>query len=111
LDETLDKDPGDFDDGVLQSMLGMAGIEGTALPGRMAEINEVLNALPVPLRERVLVTYLNELFRRPEVPMSPESDLTRPADRVTTMSLPWPATQRPERPKPAGFWRPRGGSR
>lgn len=46
---------------------GEAGIEGTALPGRMAEINEALNALPVPLRERVLVTYLNELFRRPEV--------------------------------------------
>ncbi len=32
-----------------------------------AEINEVLNTLPVPLRERVIVTYLNELFRRPEV--------------------------------------------
>ena len=35
------------------------------LPGRMAEINEVLNALPVPLRERLLIEYLNELFRRP----------------------------------------------
>jgi sphinganine-1-phosphate aldolase len=61
-------DPDDFDDGALKGMLGMAGIEGTALPGRMAEINEVLNALPVPLRERILVTYLNELFRRPGGP-------------------------------------------
>lgn len=59
-------DPRDLDDSVLQGMLGMAGIEGTTLPGRMAEINEVLNALPVPLRERLLVMYLNELFRRPE---------------------------------------------
>jgi hypothetical protein len=31
----------------------------------MAEINEVLNALPVPLRERLLVEYLNGLFRQP----------------------------------------------
>jgi glutamate/tyrosine decarboxylase-like PLP-dependent enzyme len=45
--------------------LAMAGISGSGLPGRMAEINEVLNALPVPLRERLLVEYLNELFRRP----------------------------------------------
>jgi glutamate/tyrosine decarboxylase-like PLP-dependent enzyme len=47
----------------IQGMLGMAGVEGTSLPGRMAEINEVLNALPVPLRERLLVEYLNELYR------------------------------------------------
>jgi sphinganine-1-phosphate aldolase len=59
-------DPRDLDDSVLQGMLGMAGIEGTALPEHMAEINEVLNALPVPLRERILVTYLNELFGPPE---------------------------------------------
>jgi glutamate/tyrosine decarboxylase-like PLP-dependent enzyme len=44
-------------------LLGMAGVQGTALPGRMAEINEVLNALPVALRERLLVEYLNELYR------------------------------------------------
>ncbi len=43
--------------------LSMAGVEGTSLPGRMAEINEVLNALPVPLRERLLVEYLNLLYR------------------------------------------------
>ena len=29
----------------------------------MAEINEVLNALPVPLRERLLVEYLNVLYQ------------------------------------------------
>jgi len=30
---------------------------------RMAEINEVLNALPVELRERLLIEFTNELFR------------------------------------------------
>jgi len=44
-------------------MLGMAGIQGTALPGRMAEINEIMNALSPALRERLLVEYANELFR------------------------------------------------
>jgi glutamate/tyrosine decarboxylase-like PLP-dependent enzyme len=47
-------------------LVGMAGVQGTALPGRMAGINEVLNALPVPLRERLLVEYLNELSRQPD---------------------------------------------
>jgi glutamate/tyrosine decarboxylase-like PLP-dependent enzyme len=58
--------PEDLDENVFQGLLGMAGVQGTSIPGRMAEINEVLNALPVPLRERLLVEYLNELFRRPE---------------------------------------------
>lgn len=44
-------------------MLGMAGIQGSALPERMAEINEILNALPVPLRERLLTEYLNDLYQ------------------------------------------------
>jgi len=55
--------PADLTDDVFRGMLSMAGITGTGLPGRMAEINEVLNALPVPLRERLLVEYLNELYR------------------------------------------------
>jgi glutamate/tyrosine decarboxylase-like PLP-dependent enzyme len=55
--------PEELDEGVFAGLLGMAGVSGTSLPGRMAEINEVLNALPVPLRERLLVEYLNELFQ------------------------------------------------
>jgi len=58
--------PEDLTDDVFQGLLAMAGIQGSGVPGRMAEINEVLNALPVPLRERLLVEYLNELFRQPE---------------------------------------------
>jgi hypothetical protein len=55
--------PEELTDDVFAGLLAMAGVEGTSLPGRMAEINEVLNALPVPLRERLLVEYLNELYK------------------------------------------------
>ena len=55
-------DPDSFDDEMFASMLGMAGMTGVDLPERMAEINEVLNALPVPLREKLLVEFLNNLF-------------------------------------------------
>jgi len=55
--------PEDLTDDVFENLLGMAGVTGTSLPGRMAEINEVLNALPVPLRERLLVEYLNVLYQ------------------------------------------------
>jgi sphinganine-1-phosphate aldolase len=57
-------DPASLGPEAFAGLLGMAGVQGTALPGRMAEINEVLNALPAPLRERLLVEYLNELYRR-----------------------------------------------
>ena len=55
-------DPDSFDDEMFASMLGMAGMNGVEVPERMAEINEVLNALPVPLREKLLVEFLNNLF-------------------------------------------------
>ena len=55
--------PEDLSDDVFENLLAMAGVSGTSLPGRMAEINEVLNALPVPLRERLLVEYLNVLYK------------------------------------------------
>lgn len=59
-------EPEELTEEVFRNLLAMAGVRGTGLPERMAEINEVLNALPVPLRERLLVEYLNELFTRPE---------------------------------------------
>jgi len=55
-------DPADFDESAFQNMLAVAGMTGVELPERMAEINEVLNALPVPLREKLLVEFLNQLF-------------------------------------------------
>jgi sphinganine-1-phosphate aldolase len=54
---------GDVGPDVFAGLLGAVGVEGTRLPDRMAGINEVLNALPVASRERLLVEYLNELYR------------------------------------------------
>jgi hypothetical protein len=59
--------PEQVDEAMFQGMLGVAGITRTELPSRMAEVNEVLNALPVALRERLLVEYLNELYQQPRV--------------------------------------------
>jgi glutamate/tyrosine decarboxylase-like PLP-dependent enzyme len=57
-------DPKTLGDEQLRGMLAMAGAGGTALPARMAEINEVMNALPAALREKLLVTYLNDLYKQ-----------------------------------------------
>ena len=56
-------DPASLSEGVFSQMLGMAGIEGFALPERMAGINEILNALPAPLRERLVTEFMNELLQ------------------------------------------------
>jgi sphinganine-1-phosphate aldolase len=56
-------DPSQLDDEAFSRMLEMAGIQGTSLPKRMADINEILNTLPVELRERLLIEFVNELFR------------------------------------------------
>jgi glutamate/tyrosine decarboxylase-like PLP-dependent enzyme len=56
-------DPASLTEESLSQMLGMAGIQGNQLPERMADINEILNALPVSLRERLLIEYLNDLYR------------------------------------------------
>lgn len=56
-------DPSTLTDATFTQMLGMAGVQGASLPARMATINEMLNALPATLRERLLVEYLNDLMR------------------------------------------------
>lgn len=55
-------DPSQVGDDMLNQMLAMAGIQGVGLPGRMAEINEVLDALPSAFRETLLIHFVNELF-------------------------------------------------
>jgi glutamate/tyrosine decarboxylase-like PLP-dependent enzyme len=59
------RDPEAIDEATVRGLLAMTGASGDALPERMAEINEVLNALPWRLRERLLVAYLNGLYRQP----------------------------------------------
>jgi glutamate/tyrosine decarboxylase-like PLP-dependent enzyme len=58
------KEASDLTDQEFAEMLQMAGISGdSGLPERMAEINEVLNALTSAFRERLLVEFVNDLFR------------------------------------------------
>ncbi len=44
------------------SMLQLAGIDGEALPERMADINEIMDFLSPEIREQLLVEYVNNLF-------------------------------------------------
>jgi len=61
-----DVDPTQVTPELLGQMLGMVGADGRTLPTRMAEINEVLNALPAELTELLLTEYMNELHTPPQ---------------------------------------------
>ncbi len=54
--------PDQITEDVLQGMLGMAGIQKAGLPERLAEVNEVLDAMPSALTERLLSAFMNDLF-------------------------------------------------
>ena len=55
--------PEEITDDVLSHMLSLAGLTETGvLPVQTAEINETLNALPAPIRERLLTLFFNDLF-------------------------------------------------
>lgn len=57
-------DPGQgIEPGVLRQMREMGGLRDGALPERMAEVNQVLNALPAVVREMLLVEFMNDLYR------------------------------------------------
>lgn len=68
LCETLaELSPDDFTPETYAEMLEMAGLGGGAeLPEEMAEINTMMNALRPELRERLLVEFLNDLYRHDE---------------------------------------------
>ena len=55
-------DPATISSETLNQMLGMAGIQGTDLPERMAGINEMLNSLPAELSEKLLTEFLNKVM-------------------------------------------------
>ncbi len=61
--ELADVDPDTLTEETFTQLLGMAGIEGAGLPEKMAEINEILNALPAKFRERLLIEFINNLFQ------------------------------------------------
>ncbi len=59
-------DPAQVTPEMLRQMLAMTGAEGQTLPTRMAEINEILNALPAALTEVLLTEFMNELHTPPD---------------------------------------------
>ncbi len=52
----------DLSDKEINEMLALVGIEGQALPERMADINAILNKLPAEAREMILTSFVNDLF-------------------------------------------------
>jgi len=54
LDNVSDED--------IKGLLAMAGIGGGGLPDRMADINGVLDVLPAKAREKILTSFVNDLF-------------------------------------------------
>lgn len=45
-------------------LASLLGSDGTALPSRMDGINNLMNAMPAPLRDRILIEYVNRLYAR-----------------------------------------------
>lgn len=63
LDAVRQLGPEDFTPETYGDMLAMAGLGGGArLPDEMAAINTILDALPAPLKEQLLIAFLNDLF-------------------------------------------------
>jgi sphinganine-1-phosphate aldolase len=58
-----DLDPDAFGPEVYAGMLELAGLGGDVLPDRMAGINRLLDALPVRLREQLILEFLNGIYR------------------------------------------------
>lgn len=59
-------DPATLDDAAFDGLLQLAGLadgEGLALPERMAPVNALLNVAPAPLREALLIAFLDRLQR------------------------------------------------
>jgi hypothetical protein len=58
-------DPDELTSDMFGQLLQMAGMDGVGIPGKSAEINEILDALEPRFRERLLTEFMNELFSGP----------------------------------------------
>lgn len=56
--------PAGFGAADVAQMMQLAGVAGAVLPERLAEINEVLQALPTEVREAMLVAFFGVLYRK-----------------------------------------------
>lgn len=56
--------PAGFGADAIGELMAVAGVQGAVLPDRLAEINEVLQALPPQVREVMLTAFFGALYRR-----------------------------------------------
>lgn len=54
---------GDAGHALLDQLTGLLGTDGSALPGRMDEINNLLNVMPHEIRDKLLSEFVNRLYR------------------------------------------------
>ena len=54
--------PDKLSDSVFQKIMKTAGIQEVGVPDSMADINDIMNALPPRMSERLLTEYVNRLF-------------------------------------------------
>lgn len=57
--------PDRISDDAFGRIIGLAGMKEVGIPERMADINDIMNALPPKLSERLLVEFINRLFVLP----------------------------------------------
>ena len=61
-----DLDPRGLDDAAFNRLLALAGLadeSGLVLPERMATVNALLDAAPIPLREQLVTAFVDRLSR------------------------------------------------
>ena len=63
--------PDKLSDSVFEKIMKMAGIQEVGVPDSMADINDIMNALPPRMSERLLTEYVNRLFGAPDTNASP----------------------------------------
>ncbi len=61
-DDSANVDLSALTDREIEDILSMAGLDAESLPGRTADINNALNALPPGVREKLLTAYVNRIF-------------------------------------------------
>jgi glutamate/tyrosine decarboxylase-like PLP-dependent enzyme len=57
--------PAAVDDNVIRQMLAMTGVGSFDIPEETALVNTALDAIPPALKERLVIAFVNELFRQP----------------------------------------------
>ncbi len=83
--------PDRIDDKIFNKMIGMAGMDQVGVPDNMADINDIMNALPLPLAERLLTMFVNRLFTPSGTELPPPAQSWTPVQGPRPDLAPHPA--------------------